>query len=57
MLAEVKITVNMNLASLYDVEYDQWLARTISLLKDNRLIKTHKICRPVNNPRTSNMAE
>ncbi|MEQ9371275.1 DUF29 domain-containing protein [Coleofasciculus sp. F4-SAH-05] len=32
----------MNLASLYDVEYDQWLARTISLLKDNRFNELDK---------------
>lgn len=34
--------VNMNLASLYDVEYDQWLARTISLLKENRFNELDK---------------
>lgn len=32
----------MNLASLYDVEYDQWLARTISLLKENRFNELDK---------------
>ncbi|MEQ9000807.1 MAG: DUF29 domain-containing protein [Coleofasciculus sp. B1-GNL1-01] len=32
----------MNLASLYEVEYDQWLARTISLLKENRFNKLDK---------------
>lgn len=36
------MTVNMNLASLYDVEYDQWLARTISLLKENRFNELDK---------------
>ncbi len=34
--------MNMNLASLYDVEYDQWLARTISLLKENRFNELDK---------------
>lgn len=34
--------VNMNLTSLYDVEYDQWLARTISLLKENRFNELDK---------------
>jgi len=34
--------VNMNLASLYDIEYDQWLARTISLLKENRFNELDK---------------
>ena len=36
----------MNLASLYDVEYDQWLTQTINLLKENRfneLDKAHLI--------------
>ncbi|MEQ8757868.1 MAG: DUF29 domain-containing protein [Coleofasciculus sp. G1-WW12-02] len=32
----------MNLTSLYDVEYDQWLARTISLLKENRFNELDK---------------
>ncbi|MEQ8380781.1 MAG: DUF29 domain-containing protein [Coleofasciculus sp. A1-SPW-01] len=32
----------MNLASLYEVEYDQWLARTISLLKENRFNELDK---------------
>ncbi|MEQ9668282.1 MAG: DUF29 domain-containing protein [Coleofasciculus sp. G2-EDA-02] len=32
----------MNLASLYDVEYDQWLALTISLLKENRFNELDK---------------
>ncbi|MFP4121477.1 MAG: DUF29 domain-containing protein [Coleofasciculus sp.] len=36
------MTVNMNLASLYEVEYDQWLARTISLLKENRFNELDK---------------
>ncbi|WP_446355412.1 DUF29 domain-containing protein [Coleofasciculus sp. G2-EDA-02] len=36
------MTVNMNLASLYDVEYDQWLALTISLLKENRFNELDK---------------
>jgi len=36
------MTVNMNLASLYDIEYDQWLARTISLLKENRFNELDK---------------
>ncbi|MEQ8467216.1 DUF29 domain-containing protein [Coleofasciculus sp. E1-EBD-02] len=36
------MTVNMNLASLYDVDYDQWLARTINLLKENRFNELDK---------------
>ncbi len=32
----------MNLKSLYDLEYDQWLARTISLLKENRFNELDK---------------
>lgn len=36
------MTVNMNLASLYDLEYEQWLARTISLLKENRFNELDK---------------
>lgn len=36
------MTVNINLASLYDIEYDQWLARTISLLKENRFNELDK---------------
>ncbi|MEQ8970286.1 MAG: DUF29 domain-containing protein [Coleofasciculus sp. C1-SOL-03] len=36
------MTVNMNLASLYEVEYDQWLTQTISLLKENRFNELDK---------------
>ena len=36
------MTVNMNLASLYDIEYDQWLVQTISLLKENRFNELDK---------------
>jgi hypothetical protein len=32
----------MNLASLYDIEYDQWLVQTISLLKENRFNELDK---------------
>jgi hypothetical protein len=32
----------MNLASLYEVEYDQWLTQTISLLKENRFNELDK---------------
>ncbi|MEQ9548793.1 MAG: DUF29 domain-containing protein [Coleofasciculus sp. G3-WIS-01] len=32
----------MNLASLYDIEYDQWLTQTINLLKENRFNELDK---------------
>ena len=36
------MTVKSNLISLYENEYEQWLVKTINLLKENRLNELDK---------------
>lgn len=36
------MTVKTNLASLYEIEYEQWLAQTINLLKQDRFDELDK---------------
>ncbi|MBU7581347.1 MAG: DUF29 domain-containing protein [Nostoc sp. TH1S01] len=36
------MTINTNLTSLYESEYEQWLAQTINLLKENRFDELDK---------------